>query len=74
LAIVKAGGLLWPQGPSNRVHTRMLFKNLIYGAIIEQSGSKRQSTSTTPAWLPWLRSCCLEEQGGRRRCTLPGPS
>jgi CubicO group peptidase (beta-lactamase class C family) len=23
------------QGPSNRVHTRMLFKNLIYGAMIE---------------------------------------
>jgi len=23
------------QGPSNRGHTRMLFKNLIYGAMIE---------------------------------------
>jgi hypothetical protein len=22
------------QGPSNRLHTRMLFKNLIYGAMV----------------------------------------
>jgi CubicO group peptidase (beta-lactamase class C family) len=28
-------GILMAQGPSNRVHTRMLFKNLIYGAMVE---------------------------------------
>ena len=27
-------GILMAQGPSNRVHTRMLFKNLIYGAVV----------------------------------------
>ena len=27
-------GILMAQGPSNRVHTRMLFKNLIYGAMV----------------------------------------
>jgi CubicO group peptidase (beta-lactamase class C family) len=27
-------GILMAQGPSNRVHTRMLFKNLIYGALV----------------------------------------
>jgi CubicO group peptidase (beta-lactamase class C family) len=27
--------VLMAQGPSNRVHTRMLFKNLIYGAMME---------------------------------------
>jgi CubicO group peptidase (beta-lactamase class C family) len=27
--------VLLAQGPSNRVHTRMLFKNLIYGAMVE---------------------------------------
>jgi CubicO group peptidase (beta-lactamase class C family) len=27
-------GILMAQGPSNRLHTRMLFKNLIYGAMV----------------------------------------
>jgi CubicO group peptidase (beta-lactamase class C family) len=27
--------VLMAQGPSNRVHTRMLFKNLVYGAMVE---------------------------------------
>ena len=27
-------GILMAQGPSNRVHTRMLFKNLIYSAVV----------------------------------------
>jgi len=27
-------GILMAQGPSNRVHTRMLFKNLVYGAMV----------------------------------------
>ncbi len=27
-------GILMAQGPSNRVHTRMVFKNLIYGALV----------------------------------------
>lgn len=27
-------GILMAQGPSNRTHTRMLFKNLIYGAVV----------------------------------------
>ncbi|MFL1462083.1 serine hydrolase domain-containing protein [Roseococcus sp. DSY-14] len=28
-------GVFMAQGPSNRVHTRMLFKNLVYGALVE---------------------------------------
>ncbi len=28
-------GILMAQGPSNRVQTRMLFKNLVYGAMVE---------------------------------------
>lgn len=28
-------GVFMTQGPSNRVHTRMLFKNLVYGAMVE---------------------------------------
>jgi CubicO group peptidase (beta-lactamase class C family) len=28
-------GVLMAQGPSNRVHTRMLYKNLVYGALVE---------------------------------------
>lgn len=27
-------GILMAQGPSNRVHTRMLYKNLVYGAMV----------------------------------------
>ena len=27
-------GIIMGQGPSTRVHTRMLFKNLIYGAVV----------------------------------------
>lgn len=27
-------GILMAQGPSNRVHTRMLYKNLVYGALV----------------------------------------
>ena len=26
-------GILMAQSPSNRIHTRMLFKNLVYGAL-----------------------------------------
>lgn len=28
-------GILMAQGPSNRIHTRMLFKNLVYGALVD---------------------------------------
>ncbi len=28
-------GILMAQSPSNRIHTRMLFKNLVYGAMVE---------------------------------------
>jgi CubicO group peptidase (beta-lactamase class C family) len=28
-------GILMAQGPSNRIHTRMLYKNLVYGAMVE---------------------------------------
>jgi CubicO group peptidase (beta-lactamase class C family) len=28
-------GILMAQGPTNRVQTRMLFKNLVYGAMVE---------------------------------------
>jgi CubicO group peptidase (beta-lactamase class C family) len=28
-------GVLMAQGPSNRIHTRMLYKNLVYGALVE---------------------------------------
>jgi CubicO group peptidase (beta-lactamase class C family) len=28
-------GIIMAQGPSNRIHTRMLFKNLIYGAMVD---------------------------------------
>ncbi len=28
-------GILMVQGPSNRIHTRMLYKNLVYGAMVE---------------------------------------
>jgi CubicO group peptidase (beta-lactamase class C family) len=28
-------GLLMAQGPSNRIHTRMLYKNLVYGAVVK---------------------------------------
>jgi CubicO group peptidase (beta-lactamase class C family) len=28
-------GILMAQGPSNRVHTRMLYKNLVYGAVVQ---------------------------------------
>ena len=31
----KLVGVLMAQGPSNRVRTRMLFKNLVYGALVE---------------------------------------
>lgn len=27
-------GILMAQGPSNRIHTRMLYKNLVYGALV----------------------------------------
>ena len=27
-------GILMAQGPSNRIHTRMLYKNLVYGAVV----------------------------------------
>ena len=30
----KLVGILMAQGPSNRIHTRMLFKNLVYGALV----------------------------------------
>lgn len=30
----KLVGILMAQGPSNRVHTRMLYKNLVYGALV----------------------------------------
>ncbi len=30
----KIVGILMAQGPSNRVHTRMLYKNLVYGAMV----------------------------------------
>ena len=29
------GGGFMAQGPSNRTHTRMVFKNLVYGAMVE---------------------------------------
>ena len=29
--------ILMSQGPSSRVHTRMLFKNLVYGAMVESA-------------------------------------
>jgi CubicO group peptidase (beta-lactamase class C family) len=28
-------GILMAQGPSHRIHTRMLYKNLVYGALVE---------------------------------------
>ncbi|HRO60866.1 MAG TPA: serine hydrolase domain-containing protein [Burkholderiaceae bacterium] len=28
-------GILMAQGPSNRIHTRMLYKNLVYGALVQ---------------------------------------
>jgi CubicO group peptidase (beta-lactamase class C family) len=28
-------GILMSQAPSTRVHTRMLFKNLVYGAMVK---------------------------------------
>lgn len=28
-------GILMAQGPSNRIHTRMLYKNLVYGAMVK---------------------------------------
>jgi hypothetical protein len=28
-------GILMAQGPSTRIHTRMLYKNLVYGAIVQ---------------------------------------
>jgi CubicO group peptidase (beta-lactamase class C family) len=31
----KLVGILMAQGPSNRVHTRMLFKNLVYGSLVQ---------------------------------------
>lgn len=31
----KLVGILMAQGPSNRVHTRMLYKNLVYGALVD---------------------------------------
>jgi CubicO group peptidase (beta-lactamase class C family) len=31
----KLVGILMAQGPSNRVHTRMLYKNLVYGALVQ---------------------------------------
>jgi CubicO group peptidase (beta-lactamase class C family) len=31
----KLVGVFMAQGPSNRVHTRMLFKNLVYGALVD---------------------------------------
>jgi CubicO group peptidase (beta-lactamase class C family) len=27
-------GILMSQAPSQRIHTRMLFKNLVYGALV----------------------------------------
>ncbi len=30
----KLVGILMAQGPSNRIHTRMLYKNLVYGAMV----------------------------------------
>jgi CubicO group peptidase (beta-lactamase class C family) len=30
----KLVGILMAQGPSNRIHTRMLYKNLVYGALV----------------------------------------
>ncbi len=31
--------ILMTQGPSSRIHTRMLFKNLVYGAMVESARS-----------------------------------
>ena len=31
----KLVGILMAQGPSNRIHTRMLYKNLVYGALVK---------------------------------------
>ena len=31
----KLVGILMAQGPSHRIHTRMLYKNLVYGALVQ---------------------------------------
>ena len=31
----KLAAVIMAQGPSNRTHTRMLYKNLVYGALIK---------------------------------------
>lgn len=31
----KLVGIIMAQGPSNRTHTRMLFKNLVYGSLMK---------------------------------------
>jgi len=32
----KLVGILMAQGPSNRIHTRMLYKSLVYGALVDE--------------------------------------
>lgn len=40
----KLVGILMAQGPSNRIHTRMLFKNLVYGALVGEVNKDTKSS------------------------------
>ena len=40
----KLVGILMAQGPSNRIHTRMLYKSLVYGALVDESKKDEKSS------------------------------
>jgi CubicO group peptidase (beta-lactamase class C family) len=42
----KLVGILMAQGPSNRIHTRMLFKNLVYGALVDEVNRDTKSSKS----------------------------
>jgi len=35
---------LMAQGPSNRIHTRMLYKSLVYGALVDEAKKDEKSS------------------------------
>jgi len=40
----KLVGILMAQGPSNRIHTRMLYKSLVYGALVDEAKKDEKSS------------------------------